>query len=231
MPEKRLLIANRGEIALRVQRTASELGYATVAVHGADDADGLHVRRADQAVLLPGHGPRAYLDAAAVVAAVASAVPACTPAVSWRADFAAGQAGRPRVVGPTPTQLALFGDSSPRAAARARRPGAEASAAVDDPPTQAFAMPRVAASSEGRRRRWRTACGARTGQRCRDLWRQAAAEAAAAFGDGRVYAEHYVARARPSKSRSWAAGAVRTCGSATVPSSVAAESDRTRARA
>ncbi|WP_153506500.1 acetyl-CoA carboxylase family protein [Cumulibacter manganitolerans] len=64
-----VLIANRGEIALRVARTAQLMGLRTVAVHSEDDADAPHVRRCDDAVPLPGVGPAAYLDAAAVVAA------------------------------------------------------------------------------------------------------------------------------------------------------------------
>ncbi|OOK82979.1 carbamoyl-phosphate synthase L chain, N-terminal domain protein [Mycobacterium kansasii] len=64
-----LLIANRGEIALRIIRTATELDIPTVAVYAADDADSPHVHAADQAIALPGNGIDAYLDAAAILAA------------------------------------------------------------------------------------------------------------------------------------------------------------------
>ena len=57
-----LLVANRGEIAARIIRTATDMGLRTLAVHPADDADSLHVRLADTAVQLEGIGPRAYLD-------------------------------------------------------------------------------------------------------------------------------------------------------------------------
>ena len=57
-----LLIANRGEIALRIIRTATELGMRTVAVYAEDDADSPHVHAADEAIGLPGAGPEAYLD-------------------------------------------------------------------------------------------------------------------------------------------------------------------------
>ena len=70
---RRILIANRGEIAIRIARTAAEMGLAAVAVHPADDAQSLHVRRADAAVLLPGQGPAAYLDIAALVQAAKDA--------------------------------------------------------------------------------------------------------------------------------------------------------------
>ncbi|HWS92712.1 MAG TPA: biotin carboxylase N-terminal domain-containing protein, partial [Mycobacterium sp.] len=64
-----LLIANRGEIALRIIRTATELGTQTVAVYAADDADSPHVHAADEAIGLPGAGPKAYLDQSAMLAA------------------------------------------------------------------------------------------------------------------------------------------------------------------
>ena len=64
-----LLIANRGEIAVRIARAAAELGMRTVAVYSQDDAESLHIRKAEHAVALAGAGPRAYLDAAAIIAA------------------------------------------------------------------------------------------------------------------------------------------------------------------
>ncbi len=59
----RVLIANRGEIAVRIARAADELGAEAVAVYSEDDASALHVRRAGRACPLPGRGPAAYLDA------------------------------------------------------------------------------------------------------------------------------------------------------------------------
>ena len=64
-----VLIANRGEIALRIIRTATELGLQTVAVYAEDDADSPHVHAADEAIGLPGAGPEAYLDQAEILAA------------------------------------------------------------------------------------------------------------------------------------------------------------------
>ena len=120
-PFARMLIANRGEIALRIARAAQELGIATVAIHPADDAGSLHVRRADRAVVLPGVGARAYLDVAAVVAAgVAAGCDAVHPGygfLSESADFARAVEGAGMAfIGPAPDALALFGD---KGAARA----------------------------------------------------------------------------------------------------------------
>src|SRR5438874_1284521 len=65
---EKLLIANRGEVAIRVAQAAAELGIATVAVYSDDDARALHVQRATQAVALGAAGPAAYLDGARLIA-------------------------------------------------------------------------------------------------------------------------------------------------------------------
>ena len=59
---KKLLIANRGEIAIRIGHTANELGYSTVAVFPEDDVNSLHVKQSDEAVQIPGAGAQAYLN-------------------------------------------------------------------------------------------------------------------------------------------------------------------------
>src|SRR5580658_9694737 len=63
----RMLIANRGEIAIRIARTAAEMNIATVAVYSWDDTSSLHRQTADAAVELKGAGPAAYLDATQIV--------------------------------------------------------------------------------------------------------------------------------------------------------------------
>ena len=77
MPPKgtvsKLLIANRGEIAIRVARAASDLGIGTVAVYSHDDARSLHVHVADEAVALDGHGVPAYLNIDGLIAAAQAA--------------------------------------------------------------------------------------------------------------------------------------------------------------
>ncbi|MBB3180047.1 carboxyl transferase domain-containing protein [Variovorax sp. Sphag1AA] len=124
---KRVLIANRGEIAVRLVRALRDLGIASVAVHAKDDAAALHVQLADVAVPLSATGPSAYLDTAALIAiARAQGCDAVHPGygfLSERADFAQActDAGL-RFIGPTPDQLALFGDKA-RARALAEQCG------------------------------------------------------------------------------------------------------------
>ena len=67
---KKILIANRGEIALRVIRTAKEMGISTVAVYSTADKDSLHVRFADEAVCIgPAPSPESYLRIPSIIAA------------------------------------------------------------------------------------------------------------------------------------------------------------------
>ena len=120
MEIKRLLIANRGEIAIRVMRSAAELGIQTVAVHSDDDAHSLHTRCADAVRALDGSGVAAYLDAAQLVAVARDAgCDAIHPGYGFLSENAAfarlcGDAGI-MFVGPRPDTLDLFGD---KAAAR-----------------------------------------------------------------------------------------------------------------
>lgn len=113
----KVLIANRGEIAVRLMRALRDLGIASVAVHARDDAAALHVQLADTAVALDATGPAAYLDVAALIAvARAQGCDAVHPGygfLSERADFAQACADASLVfIGPTPEQLGLFGDKA-----------------------------------------------------------------------------------------------------------------------
>ena len=130
-----LLVANRGEIALRVVRTAGDLGLDTVAVHAADDADAPHVRAATRAEALPGSGPSAYLDPEAIVG-VARAT-GCTlvhPGYGFLSENAAfaqacADAGL-TFVGPSPEALRILGDKR-AARAVAEQLGIPVTAAVE----------------------------------------------------------------------------------------------------
>jgi acetyl/propionyl-CoA carboxylase alpha subunit len=110
-----LLVANRGEIAIRISRAAVDLGLRAVAVYSEDDLDSLHTRIADEAVALPGRGVAAYLDAEAILEAVRkSGCDALHPGygfLSERAELAraCGAAGIV-FIGPPPAAIALMGD-------------------------------------------------------------------------------------------------------------------------
>ena len=114
---EKVLIANRGEIALRIIRALQELGIPSLAVYAQDDADAPHVKAADEAVALNASGPAAYLDGAHLLQiAQTHGCQALHPGygfLSENADFArACAAANVRFIGPTPTQLALLGDKA-----------------------------------------------------------------------------------------------------------------------
>lgn len=204
----RLLIANRGEVAVRVAQAAAELGIATVAVHADDDAGALHTRRADQAVALGAAGPAAYLDAARLVAiARDTGCDAVHPGYGFlsesagfaRACLAAGLT----FVGPRPELLERFGD---KAAARSFAascdvpvlPGtdrptslAEAHAVLRGLGAGGAIMVKAVAGGGGRGVRAVTGPAAldEAYPRCRS-------EARAAFGNPEVYVERLLPRAR-----------------------------------
>ena len=121
----RLLIANRGEIAVRIITTAQDLGIACISVYPDDDGLAQHVRLADDHFCLPGAGAAAYLDIDAIIAAaVATNADAIHPGygfLSERHDFAAAcDAAGITFVGPTTEQLAQFGNKAGRWRRRTR---------------------------------------------------------------------------------------------------------------
>src|SRR6195952_267252 len=127
MPFQKLLIANRGEIAIRLARAASEAGRASVAIYPADDSLSLHVRAADASHEIPGRGARAYLDIEAVIAAAkATGCDALHPGYGFLSENAllARRCAAEGItfVGPSPEALDLFGDKA-RAKALAKDTG------------------------------------------------------------------------------------------------------------
>ena len=219
----KLLIANRGEIAIRIARAAAELDIPAVAIHSADDARSLHVRKADEAVALPGVGSRAYLDMDAILQAAAdSGCDALHPGygfLSENAQFArrcahAGVA----FVGPSPEALALFGDKT-----CARRLAADndvpvvagVSEAVDPQAAQRFFASLPAGSAMlfkavggGGGRGMRVV---RAAEEIADAYERARSEAKAAFGVDDVYVEQFVANARHVEVQVAADGAGGSC--------------------
>ena len=111
----KLLVANRGEIAIRITRAAAEAGIETVAIYSEDDARSLHVTKTDTAHPLSGKGARAYLDIPQVVeAGRAAGCDAVHPGYGFLAENAAFaeacEAAGMTFVGPAPETLGLFGD-------------------------------------------------------------------------------------------------------------------------
>ena len=208
MPISSILIANRGEIAIRIARAASDLGRRTVAVFSADDADSLHRRMADEARALPGRGPAAYLDMDAVIqAALESGCDAIHPGygfLSERGEFARRCAAAGLTfIGPKVEHLELFGDKA-RAREAALAAGVPVSPGLDRSITleeaRAFLEARPAgqgvilkalAGGGGRGSRVVLAADELEGAyaRCRS-------EAQAAFGVPDVYVEAFLSRAR-----------------------------------
>ena len=201
-----LLIANRGEIALRIIRTATELGIRTVAVYAEDDADSPHVHAADEAIGLPGAGPGAYLDQAALLAAAKkSGAELIHPGygfLSENAEFArACAAAGYTFVGPDADALELVGNkSSARAAAIAAGvpvlPATEGPSSVED--VRAFfaaqggaIMIKALAGGGGRGMR-----KVHSADQIDDAYQQCAAEAQLGFGDPALFAEAALDAAR-----------------------------------
>ncbi len=203
-----LLIANRGEIAIRIARAAAELAIRTVAIFSEDDAQSLHTQKTDETLPLRGRGAAAYLDIEQIIAlAVQAGCEAIHPGygfLSENAQFArcCAEAGM-TFVGPQVETLTLFGDKG-QARALAEKcevpvlPGTSGPTSVDE--ARAFltslgtgggVMIKALAGGGGR--------GMRAVQTADDLeaaYARCRSEAAAAFGTGDVYIEQLIPRAR-----------------------------------
>ena len=205
---KRLLIANRGEIALRVVRAARDLGIETVAVFSEADAGAAHVRLADSAVPI-GKSPvgKSYLRGDAIVeAAVEAGADAVHPGyglLSERADFArACEAAGLTFVGPDADTIDTMGDKVAARVAAAKAgvptvPGSDAAVGGGDEAAAVAAslgypvMLKAAGGGGGRGIR---VVGDEAG--LRREFPMASGEAGSAFGDPRLYVERFVERAR-----------------------------------
>jgi acetyl/propionyl-CoA carboxylase alpha subunit/acetyl-CoA carboxylase carboxyltransferase component len=204
----KLLIANRGEIAIRIARAAGDAGLATVAIHSADDAQSLHVRVADAAHEIPGRGARAYLDIEAVIsAAKATGCDAVHPGYGFLSENAtlARRCVEESIVfvGPSPEALDLFGDKA-QAKALAKRCGVpviegtggptsleEARAFLESLGAGGAIMIKAIAGGGGRGMRI-----VDDAEKLEEAYARCQSEAMAAFGSDGVYVERLIRNAR-----------------------------------
>lgn len=204
----KLLIANRGEIAVRIIRAAKELGLKTVAVYSDADAQSLAVRMADEAVRIgPAHATRSYLSVDAILEAAAdSGAGAVHPGYGFLSENAAFaeriEAAGLVFVGPTPHAIRTMGDkAAARAAAmKAGVPTVPGSVGVVTDADTAVALAKgigypimIKASAGGGGRGIRVA---HDEAELRQQFATATAEAQAAFGNGEVYLERFIRQAR-----------------------------------
>ncbi|GII25217.1 acetyl/propionyl/methylcrotonyl-CoA carboxylase subunit alpha [Planosporangium mesophilum] len=195
---KRLLVANRGEIARRIFATCRAIGVETVAVYSNADADSPHVAEADFAVNLPGNAASAtYLRGDLIVAAAlragADAVHPGYGFLSENADFAQAVVdARLTWVGPPPKAIALMG-SKLEAKALLAEAGVNMLPSHTDPDEVDVFPVLVKASAGGGGRGMRVV---RDRESLAEAVASARREAASAFGDGTVFCERYVEGAR-----------------------------------
>jgi acetyl/propionyl-CoA carboxylase alpha subunit/acetyl-CoA carboxylase carboxyltransferase component len=205
---KRLLIANRGEIAIRIARTAAELDICSVMVYSQDDAASLHIKASDEAVALTGFGPPAYLDGPQILRlALEAGCDAIHPGYGFLSENSAfsrlcNNAGV-IFAGPTPETLDMFGDKV-QARALAKRIGApvlpgsvgavtlkQAEEFLTGLGTGGAVMLKAQAGGGGR--------GMREVHKLEDMasaFERCRSEASQAFGDGDLYVEQFFPCAR-----------------------------------
>ena len=205
---EKVLIANRGEIALRIHRACREMGIKTVAVHSTADADAMHVRLADESVCIgPPPARDSYLNIPAIVSAAAvTGADAIHPGVGFLSENAAFaeivEAHGIVFIGPTPEHIQAMGDKI-----TAKRtmielgvpcvPGTEgAVATLEQARAEAarIGFPiLVKAAAGGGGRGMKVAEGP---ENLEEAFLMARREAAAAFGNDEVYMERYLSRPR-----------------------------------
>ncbi|WP_298282742.1 acetyl-CoA carboxylase biotin carboxylase subunit [Acidocella sp.] len=205
---KKILIANRGEIALRVLRACRELGIASVAVHSTADADAMHVRLADESVCIgPPPARDSYLNMPAIIsAALITGAEAIHPGygfLSENAKFAEMVEAHNLVfIGPTGEHIRMMGDKITAKTTMADLgvplvPGSPGELASLEEAREVAArimypvLIKAAAGGGGRGMRV-----AQTAEELETAWREARAEAGAAFGNNAVYMEKYLDKPR-----------------------------------
>jgi acetyl-CoA carboxylase biotin carboxylase subunit len=205
---RKILIANRGEIALRVQRACREMGIASVAVHSTADADAMHVRLADESVCIgPPAARDSYLNMPAILSAAAiTGADAIHPGygfLSENASFAEiVEAHGIAFIGPSPSHITMMGDKIAAKDAMRRLgvplvPGSEGAlpslaAAAEVAETIGYPV-LIKAAAGGGGRGMKVAL---TPDDLAEAWQVARTEAKAAFGNDAVYMEKYLDRPR-----------------------------------
>ncbi len=211
---QKILIANRGEIALRVHRACKEMGISTVAVHSQADTTAMHVRLADESVCIgPAPAAKSYLNIPSIIAACeitgAEAIHPGYGFLSENARFAeiVGAHGL-TFIGPRPEHIRIMGDKiaakkTVREAGIPVVPGSEG-ALASEADAQAAAdsigypvLIKAAAGGGGRGMKV-----AKTRDDVAEAYGTARAEARAAFGDDQVYMERYLSTPGTSRCRS-----------------------------
>ncbi|MBV8614905.1 MAG: ATP-grasp domain-containing protein, partial [Acetobacteraceae bacterium] len=205
---EKILIANRGEIALRIQRACRELGILTVAVHSTADAEAMHVRLADESVCIgPPPAKESYLNVASILSAARiTGADAVHPGYGFLAENAGFaemvEAHGMTFIGPSPEHIRMMGDKIAAKAAMARLGVplvAGSDCAVPDVATARSVAERIGypvlvkAAAGGGGRGMKVA---RAEHEVEEAFRLARAEARAAFGNDAVYMEKYLDRPR-----------------------------------
>jgi len=208
MTIEKLLIANRGEIALRIHRAAHEMGIKTVAVHSTADADAMHVRLADEAICIgPPSAKDSYLNVPAIIsAAEISGADAIHPGygfLSENARFAEIIEEHKLIfVGPKPEHIRTMGDKvmAKKTAGALGLPLVPGSDGAIDDVEEAKRIARevgypviIKAASGGGGRGMKVVS---TEEELETQMQQAGTEAKAAFGDATVYLEKYLGNPR-----------------------------------
>ena len=205
---KKILIANRGEIALRVLRACREMGIASVAVHSTADAEAMHVRLADESVCIgPALARDSYLNMPAIIsAALITGAEAIHPGygfLSENAKFAEMVEAHGLVfIGPTAEHIRMMGDKITAKTTMASlgvplvpgSPGELASLEEAHEVAERIKYPvliKAAAGGGGRGMKV-----AKSKEELDSAWREARAEALAAFGNNAVYMEKYLDKPR-----------------------------------
>jgi acetyl-CoA carboxylase biotin carboxylase subunit len=205
---EKILIANRGEIALRIHRACKEMGISTAAIHSEADAQAMHVRLADESVCIgPAAAAKSYLNIPQIIAACeitgAQAVHPGYGFLSENARFAEiVEAHGYTFIGPKPEHIRLMGDkiSAKRAVKAAGLPVVPGTdCAVEDPEDALAAAAEIGfpvlikAAAGGGGRGMKVAVDRAA---LPEALATAQAEAKAAFGDGSVYLERYLSGPR-----------------------------------